>query len=206
MVTQLSNTVSLERRGSVALLWADNPPVNAINQSVKSGLYRGLAEITRDDSIRAGIVICRGSSFFSGADITEFGREEQAPPWLEFDRSLDLSPKPIIAAIHTRAFGGGLEVALACHYRLADRAAVFAFPEVGLGIIPGAGGTQRFPRIVGFEAALEIIASGRVFGAEEALKLGAIDRVVNGKLDDEVVAFAEAILAGNPKNTGPPRA
>ena len=113
--TELSKTVSLERRGDIALLWTDNPPVNAISQSVKAGLHKGMAEIARDPAVKAGIVICRGSSFFSGADITEFGQEEQPPSWLDFDRSLDLSEKPVIAAIHTRAFGGGLEVALACH-------------------------------------------------------------------------------------------
>ena len=203
---QLSETVSLERRGPIALLWTDNPPVNAIGQSVKAGLHRGLAEIARDDAIKAGIVICRGSSFFSGADITEFGKAEQPPSWLDFDRSLDLSPKPIIAAIHTRAFGGGLEVALACQYRLADKAVAFSFPEVGLGIIPGGGGTQRFPRIAGFEPALDIIASARVFGTDEALKLGVVDRIVGGKLEDEAVAFAEAIAARNPKPADLPRA
>ncbi len=205
-MTELSKTVSLERRGDIALLWTDNPPVNAIGQSVKAGLYKGLAEIARDDGIRAGIVICRGSSFFSGADITEFGKEEQPPSWLEFDRSLDLSHKPIIAAIHTRAFGGGLEVALACQYRIADKAAVFAFPEVGLGIIPGGGGTQRFSRIAGFEAALDIIPSARVFGTAEALKLGMIDRAIDGKLEDAAISFAREIIARKPKPADLPRA
>src|SRR5262245_47676404 len=126
---ELSKTVSLERRDDIALLWVDNPPVNAISQSVKTGLYDGLAETARDPAIKAGVSICRGSSFFAGADITEFGQEEQPPSWLDFDRSLDLSEKPLIAAIHTRAFGGGLELALACQYRLAEKTAVFAFPE-----------------------------------------------------------------------------
>ncbi|MEA2782335.1 MAG: 3-hydroxyacyl-CoA dehydrogenase, partial [Rhodospirillaceae bacterium] len=148
----------------------------------------------------------RGSSFFSGADITEFGTEEEPPSWLEFDRNLDLSPKPIIAAIHTRAFGGGLEVALACHLRVADKGAVFAFPEVGLGIIPGGGGTQRFPRIAGFEAALDIIASARVFGTDEALKLGVIDGLIDGKLEDGAIAFAQAVIARKLKPADLPRA
>lgn len=206
MTTELSKTVSLERRGDIALLWTDNPPVNAISQSVKAGLHRGMTEIARDPAIRAGIVICRGSSFFSGADITEFGQEEQPPSWLDFDRSLDLSQKPIIAAIHTRAFGGGLEVALACHYRVADKAVVFAFPEVGLGIIPGGGGTQRFPRVAGFEAALDIITSARVFATEEAAKLGIVDRVVEGKLEHAAIAFAREIIAKGVKGADLPRA
>jgi len=204
--TELSKTVSLERRGDIALLWTDNPPVNAISQSVKAGLHKGMTEIARDPAIKAAIVICRGSSFFSGADITEFGQAEQPPSWLDFDRSLDLSDKPVVAAIHTRAFGGGLEVALACHYRVADKAVVFAFPEVGLGIIPGGGGTQRFPRVAGFEAALDIITSARVFGTEEALKLGVIDRVVEGKLEDAAIAFAREILAKGTKGGDLPRA
>jgi 3-hydroxyacyl-CoA dehydrogenase len=206
MTTELSKTVSLERRGDIALLWTDNPPVNAISQSVKAGLHRGMTEIARDPAIKAGIVICRASSFFSGADITEFGQEEQPPSWLDFDRSLDLSQKPIIAAIHTRAFGGGLEVALACHYRVADKAVVFAFPEVGLGIIPGGGGTQRFPRVAGFEAALDIITSARVFATEEAAKLGIVDRVVEGKLEHAAIAFAREIIAKGVKGADLPRA
>jgi 3-hydroxyacyl-CoA dehydrogenase len=205
-VTQLSKTVSLERRGEIALLWTDNPPVNAIGQSVKAGLHAGLAEIARDPAIKAGILICRGSSFFSGADITEFGQAEQPPSWLDFDRGLDLSEKPIIAAIHTRAFGGGLEVALACQYRLADKAVVFAFPEVGLGIIPGGGGTQRFSRVAGFEAALDIISTARVFGTEEALKLGVIDRITEGDIEAAAMGFAREILAKGIRPEDLPRA
>ena len=205
-MTELSKTVSLERRGDIALLWTDNPPVNAIGQSVKVGLHKGLAEIARDPAINAGVVICRGSSFFSGADITEFGQAEQPPSWIDFDRRLDLSDKPIVAAIHTRAFGGGLELALACHYRVADRAVVFAFPEVGLGIIPGGGGTQRFLRVAGFEAALDIIPSARVFSTEEAIKLGVIDRSVEGKLEEAAIAFAQEIIAKGVKGADLPRA
>jgi 3-hydroxyacyl-CoA dehydrogenase len=202
----LSKTVSLESRGDVALLWTDNPPVNAIGQSVKAGLYEGLKRIGGDPAIKVAIVICRGSSFFSGADITEFGRAEQPPSWLDLDRSIDLSAKPVVAAIHTRAFGGGLEVALACHYRVADKAAVFAFPEVGLGIIPGGGGTQRLPRLCGFEAALDVIPTARVFGAEEALKLGAVDRIVEGDLEAAAIAFARELAARPPKPADLPRA
>ena len=193
--TQLSKTVSLEKRDNIALLWVDNPPVNAISHSVKAGLYEGLGQIARDDAITAAIIICRGSSFFSGADITEFGQPEQPPAWLDFDRRLDLMEKPVVAAIHTRAFGGGLELALSCQYRVAEKSAVFAFPEVGLGIIPGGGGTQRFPRLCGFEAALDVITSARVFGSEEALKLGVVDRIVDSNVEAGAVAFAREIAA-----------
>jgi len=206
IMSELSKTVSLERRGSIALLWTDNPPVNAISHSVRSGLHKGMSEIARDESIRAAILICRGSSFFSGADITEFGQPEQTPSWRELDRSLDLSQKPVIAAIHTRAFGGGLEIALACQYRVAERPAVFAFPEVGLGIIPGGGGTQRFPRIAGFEAALDVIPSSRVFGTEEALKLGVIDRIAEGGLEAAALELARELLAKGTTGAALPRA
>lgn len=207
MTIELSKAVSLETRGPVGLLWVDNPPVNAISRSVIKGLYAGIAAIAQDAAIKAGIIICRGSSFFAGADITEFGTKEDKPTWMDADRRIDLCAKPIIAAIHTRAFGGGFEIALACHYRLAERTAQFAFPEVGLGIVPGAGGTQRFPRIAGFPAALEIIPSARVIGAEEALKLGAVDRVVEpGRLEGEAIAYATEIMATGVHGDGLPRA
>ncbi len=205
-MTELSKTVSLERRGEIALLWTDNPPVNAINQSVRVGLFKGLGEVARDSAIKAAIIICRGSSFFSGADITEFGQPEEPPNWLDLDRAMDLSNKPIVAAIHTRAFGGGLETALACQYRVADKAAVFAFPEVGLGVIPGGGGTQRFPRLCGFEAALDIITSARVFGVEEALKLGVVDKAVDDNLEAAAIAFTQEIVAKNLAPADLPRA
>ncbi len=210
-MTQLSKTVSLEKRGNIALLWVDNPPVNAISHSVKAGLHEGLGQIARDGAIAAAIVICKGASFFSGADITEFGQPEQPPSWLDFDRRLDLFEKPVIAAIHTRAFGGGLELALACQFRIAEKSAVFAFPEVGLGIIPGGGGTQRFPRLCGFEAALDIITSARVFGTEEALKLGVIDRIADANtgtntIEEAAVAFAREIAGRNLKPADLPRA
>jgi 3-hydroxyacyl-CoA dehydrogenase len=205
-MTQLSKTVSLEKRGNIALLWVDNPPVNAISHSVKAGLFAGLGQVARDGAIKAAVIICRGSSFFSGADITEFGQPEQSPPWLDFDRRLDLMEKPIVAAIHTRAFGGGLELALSCQYRMAEKPAVFAFPEVGLGIIPGGGGTQRFPRLCGFEAALDVITSARVFGTEEALKLGVVDRVVDGDVEAGAIAFARDIVALNLSPNDLPRA
>ncbi len=207
MSTELSKTVSLEQRGDIALLWTDNPPVNAISRSVIKGLYAGIEAIEKDAGIKAAIIICRGSSFFAGADITEFGTKEDFPGWMDADRRIDLCAKPIIAAIHTRAFGGGFEIALASHYRIAERTAQFAFPEVGLGIIPGAGGTQRFPRIAGFPAALDIIPSGRVIGAEEALKLGAVDKLVEpGKIEAEAIAFAKDIVAKGVRGDTLPRA
>lgn len=207
MITELSKSVTLEMRGPVALLWTDNPPVNAISRSVIKGLYAGVEAIEKDPAIKAGIIICRGTSFFSGADITEFGTAEDFPGWMDADRKIDLCAKPMIAAIHTRAFGGGFEIALASHYRVAEKSAQFAFPEVGLGIIPGAGGTQRFPRVAGFPAALDIIPSARVIGADEALKLGAVDKLVEpGTLEAEAVAFANGIIGTGVAGAKLPRA
>jgi 3-hydroxyacyl-CoA dehydrogenase len=194
-MSELSATVSIERRDGVALLWCDNPPVNAISQSIRSGLFSGISQISNDEAIKAVIIICRGRSFFAGADITEFGLETAHPDWSAVDRAIDLSPKPIIAAIHGKCLGGGFEYALACQYRIADRRSQFAFPEVKLGLIPGGGGTQRFPRLAGVDAALDIIPTGRTIDADEALKLGVIDIVAHGSLENAALSFAAALLA-----------
>lgn len=207
MTIELTKTVTLEKRGAIALIWSDNPPVNALARSVIKGLYAGIEAIEKDPAIKAGIIICRGSTYFAGADITEFGTPEDFPTWPDTDLKIDHCTKPIISAIHTRAFGGGFEIALVSHYRIAEASAQFAFPEVGLGIIPGAGGTQRFPRIAGFPAALDVIPSARVFGANEALKLGAVDKVVApGTLEAEAIAFANEIIAKGVKGDALPRA
>jgi 3-hydroxyacyl-CoA dehydrogenase len=205
--TELSKSVTLETRGPIALLWTDNPPVNAISSHVAKGIYAGLEAIEKNAAIKAVVIICRGSTFFSGADITEFGTPESFPTWADADRKIDHFAKPVIAAIHTRAFGGGFEIALVSNYRIAERTAQFAFPEVGLGIIPGWGGTQRFPRVAGFPAALDIITTARVFPADEALKLGAIDKVVEpGNLEAEAIAFANEIIAKGVAGDALPRA
>ena len=163
--------MSLERRGHFALLLCDNPPLNLIGRSVRAGLHAGIRQVEADPEIEAAIILCRGRSFFAGADITEFGQDDTGPGWSEVDRAIDLCAKPILAAIHGNCLGGGFEIALACQYRIAEGTAVFGFPEVKLGLIPGAGGTQRFTRLAGFAAALDIIPSGRSIAAEDALRL-----------------------------------
>lgn len=195
MNEQSSSTVSLLRRGRIALIRCDNPPVNAISRSIRVGLYDAVQNILKDDLIDAGIVICQGRTFFAGADITEFGQEDSHPTWQELDRALDLSSKPLIAAIHGTCFGGGFELALACQYRVADGRTRFSFPEVKLGVIPGGGGTQRFARLAGFEAALDLIPTGRVIDAKEARSVGAVDHVSIGDLEANAIAFAETVLA-----------
>lgn len=186
----LSASVACERRDDAALLWIDNPPVNAISQSVRAGLMKGLATLAADPIIAAIVILCRGRTFSSGADITEFGAAEQEPFWVDLDRKIENSVKPVIAAIHGHALGGGLEIALACHYRVATGASVLALPEVKLGLIPGAGGTQRLPRLIGIEKAIDIITSGRHVPAAEALSLGLIDEIAGGDIAEAAVAFA----------------
>jgi 3-hydroxyacyl-CoA dehydrogenase len=154
---------------------------------------------SRFSGIEAAIILCRGRSFFAGADITEFGQDDTGPGWGEVDRAIDLCAKPILAAIHGNCLGGGFEIALACQYRIAEGTAVFGLPEVKLGLIPGAGGTQRFTRLAGFAAALDIIPSGRSIAAEEALRLGAIDRIAEGGLEADALAFAQALIASSRK-------
>ncbi|MFO1088033.1 MAG: 3-hydroxyacyl-CoA dehydrogenase NAD-binding domain-containing protein [Hyphomicrobiales bacterium] len=189
----LSPTVALQRQGSIALLWIDNPPVNAISASVRAGLYAGLQCLKVDESFRVAIIACKGAAFSSGADITEFGNPEAPPLWSDLDREIEFAPKPVIAAIHGRALGGGLEIALACHYRVATIDALLGLPEVQLGLIPGAGGTQRLPRLIGLEAALNHITSGRPMDARTALALGGIDAVIDGDLAGGAISFAERI-------------
>ncbi len=191
---QPSGGVVLERRGTMALIWCDNPPVNLINRAIRAGLHKAMRLIADDATIAGSVIFCRGRGFFAGADISEFGQADPGPSWRQVDRAIERSAKPVIAAIHGNCLGGGFEIALACHYRLADSRASFGFPEVKLGLIPGAGGTQRFPRLAGLAAALDVIPSGRSFGAAEALAFGAVDAVVESELEAEALAFARRIL------------
>lgn len=195
MTIELSSTVSLESRDGIAVLWCDNPPVNAIGGSIRAGLTEGLRRLAEDSELHAAVIVCKGRSFFVGADITEFGNGA-GPSWSEMDRAIDLSPKPVVAAIHGKCLGGGFEVALACQYRIAAPDAQFGFPEVRLGLIPGSGGTQRLPRLAGFDVALDLIPSGRTIDAQAAQKLGIVDRLAADRLDDCAVALAREVVIG----------
>ena len=194
-MTAITDMVDLEKRGNVALLVVDNPPVNALSQGVRQGLVDGLAAANADDEVAAVVLVCKGRTFIAGADITEFGKPPQPPSLFDAINGLEDGPKPTIAAIHGTALGGGFEVALACHYRVAVPSARFGFPEVKLGLLPGAGGTQRLPRLVGPERALEVVTSGNMFSTTEALESGAIDEIIEGDLVDGAVAFAEKLIA-----------
>ena len=136
-----------EKRGNVGIIWINNPPVNAISVGVRAAIIDGVAKLTADAEIEIGVLACEGRTFMAGADITEFGKPPLAPGLHDAINAVESSPKAIVAAIHGTAFGGGLEVALGCHYRVAGAGAKIGLPEVKLGLLPGAGGTQRLPRL-----------------------------------------------------------
>lgn len=195
-------TVSIENRDNIALVWVDNPPVNALSHSVREGLTDAMSAIANDDTIDAAVIACRGRTFIAGADIREFGAPPKSPHLTEVVQIIEDMQKPIVAAIHGTALGGGLEVALSCHYRIALSSAKIGLPEVKLGILPGAGGTQRFPRIAGVENALDAIISGRHIKARQAHSWGALDEVVDDGLETAAVDFATSAIAKGVRRTG----
>jgi len=194
-MTAISKSVSLDRRGRMAVLTVDNPPVNALSHHVRVGLRDGLRQAGSDPGVAAIVLACAGRTFIAGADITEFGKPPQEPVLWEVLDVIEQSPKPIVAAIHGTALGGGLEVAMTCHWRVGVRTARLGQPEVKLGLLPGAGGTQRLPRLVGVEKALSMIVGGDPIGGEEAHRLGLLDEIVEGDLTAGAVAFAERVVA-----------
>ncbi len=183
--------VRLERHGRVALLLIDNPPVNATSREVRAGLLERFETLARDAGCDLVVLAGAGRNFVAGADIREFGKPLAEPQSPDVIRAIEAAPQPVIAAIHGAALGGGLELALGCDLRLATSDATFGLPEIGLGFIPGNGGTQRLPRLAGLPAAIDLVTSGRRVGAGEALRLGLVDRVVEG----DVVAAALALAA-----------
>src|SRR5439155_1365590 len=169
-MTAITPSVDLDRRGRIAVLTINNPPVNALSQHVRQGLRDGVTQAITDAAVGAIVITCAGRTFIAGADITEFGKPPREPGLHEVLDLIEGSPKPVVAAVHGTALGGGLEVTLACHYRVGVRTARFGLPEVKLGLLPGAGGTQRLPRVVGVDKALQMIVSGDPIGADAALK------------------------------------
>src|SRR5256886_7857003 len=194
-MTAIPQSVDLGRRGRIAVLTVNNPPVNALSQHVRQGLYDGVTQATADAAVGAVVVTCAGRTFIAGADITEFGKPPKEPGLHEVLALIEQSPKPIIAAVHGTAPGGGLEVALACHYRIGVKTARFGLPEVKLGLLPGAGGTQRLPRVGGVETALQMIVGGDPIGADEALPHGLLDAIVEGDLTAAGVALAATVVS-----------
>jgi 3-hydroxyacyl-CoA dehydrogenase len=181
--------------GAVAVITVDNPPVNALKHEVRAGLAEALRRARDDAAIGAVVITCAGRTFFAGADITEFGKPPQAPGLGEVIAAIEAMPKPVVAALHGTALGGGFEVALACHFRVAAPTARVGLPEVKLGLLPGAGGTQRLPRLVGPEKALQMIVSGEPIAAAEALADGVIDEIATGDLTADAIAFARRVVA-----------
>jgi 3-hydroxyacyl-CoA dehydrogenase len=191
----INASVDLRRDGDVAIVTIDNPPVNALKHEVRAGLAEALRQAREDASVKAVVIACAGRTFSAGADITEFGKTPKAPSLHEVIAAVEAMPKPIVAALHGTALGGGFELALACHFRVAASGARVGLPEVKLGLLPGAGGTQRLPRLVGPEKALRMIVSGDPIAAPEALKHGAIDAIVDADPNAAAVAFARRVVA-----------
>lgn len=186
----MSEFVTLALQGDIAIITVDNAPVNALSQPVRAGLQSRFAEAQGSKAI---VLICAGRTFIAGADISEFGKTP-ADPWLpEVLSGIEASDVPVVAAIHGTALGGGLETAMACHYRIAAPAAKMGLPEVLLGLLPGAGGTQWAPRLIGVEAALELMISGKPIGAKEALEKGLIDRIAEGDLNEAAIDYAHEL-------------
>jgi 3-hydroxyacyl-CoA dehydrogenase len=155
----VTEAVSLEKQGEIGMLWIDNPPVNALGYPVRKGMADGIAMAMDDDEIEAIVIICKGRTFCAGADIREFGKPPKPPHLPDVLTVFDQCTKPVVAAVHGTAFGGGLETALSSHFRIAVPTAQFGLPEVKLGLLPGAGGTQRLPRLIGPEKALPMVAT-----------------------------------------------
>jgi len=186
--------VRLEKKGSIGVVTVDYPPVNALSAAVRDGLMACLEQGLGDPGIKAMVLLGAGRTFIAGADIREFGKPRRGTPLQEINRAFEFAEKPIVAAIHGTALGGGLELALCCHYRYAVPAAQVGLPEVKLGLLPGAGGTQRLPRIVGVETALDLIVNGRFVRAEKARQLGIVDHVGDA-LEAGAIAYAEQLVA-----------
>ena len=194
----INEVTNLEVNSNIAVLTLNSPPVNALSAKVREGLHEGVKQTTEDDNVKAVVLICEGRTFIAGADITEFGQAPKGPSLFEVLDMIENSSKPIISAIHGTALGGGLEVALTCHYRIAIPSAKCGLPEVKLGLLPGAGGTQRLPRVVGAQKALQMVTSGEHVPAKECLEMGLIDEMANeDSLLEDAIKFASTIVKEN---------
>ena len=192
----INEVTSLEIKDSVAVLTLNSPPVNALSANVREGLNNGVSAAIEDESVKSIVIICEGRTFIAGADITEFGQAPKGPSLYDVQDMIENSPKPVIAAIHGTALGGGLEVALTCHYRIAVPSAKCGLPEVNLGLLPGAGGTQRLPRIVGAQKALVMMTSGEHVPASQCHEMGLVDEMAEeGALESDAIKFANQIVS-----------
>ena len=191
----MSAVVTFEKRGNIGLIWIDSPPVNALGWEVRSGLCDCLKAGEADGEVQAIVLLARGRTFPVGADIREFGKSPREPLLPETCNRLEACSKPVIAALHGTALGGGFELALAAHYRIAQKDAKVGLPEITLGLVPGAGGTQRLPRLTGIPVALEFMSIGRPVMAQKALSLGMLDKISEGDLEADAIAYAGELIA-----------
>ena len=192
----MSGAGSFEVEDGVGIITIDSPPVNSLSIHTRLALDEGFRKFAADDAVKAIVLICAGRTFFAGAEITELGQPPMEPDLLAVFDIIEQGTKPVIAAIHGTALGGGFETALICHYRIAAPSARVGLPEVNLGLLPGAGGTQRLPRIVGPQAALDIMVKGAPVSAKRALELGLVDALAQeGRLREDAIAFARKVLA-----------
>ena len=197
-MTSINDVTTIEKDGNISIITLNSPPVNALSAPVREGLHKGITEARNDGESEAIIIICEGRTFIAGADISEFGQEPKGPSLFEVQEFIEDSNKPVIAAIHGTALGGGLEVALTCHYRIAVPSAKCGLPEVNLGLLPGAGGTQRLPRVVGVEKALQMVTSGQHVPAKQCLEMGLFDEIANEDgLREDSINFAKKIVSEN---------
>ena len=197
-MTAINDVTKLDVIENVGVLTLNSPPVNALSANVREGLDIGIKKAIENNDVQAIVIICEGRTFIAGADISEFGKEPKGPSLFEVQDIMENSSKPLIAAIHGTALGGGLEVALTCHYRIAVKSAKCGLPEVNLGLLPGAGGTQRLPRLVGVEQALKMVTSGLHLPAEQCLQNGLIDKLANNDdLLNDSISFAKEIIEEN---------
>ena len=194
--TQITEVIGIERMGEVALIRIDNPPVNAISHAARVGFQGAVEQLNADPAVKVIAIYAAGRTFIAGADIREFGKPSAAPILPDVCTTLENSDKPLVSVLHGTTLGGGLELALSTHARIAIEGLKLGLPEVLLGILPGAGGTQRLPRLIGIPAALEMITTGRHIPATEALELGLVDRITTGDPREVAISAANDVLTG----------
>jgi 3-hydroxyacyl-CoA dehydrogenase len=187
--------LSIRRDSNIAIVTIDNPPVNALSQALRQALWNAVVEIDSDDSVDAVLLTCAGRTFIAGADVSEFSKPPMEPHLPDLVAHIESATKPWAAAIHGNALGGGFEIALGCRFRVAQMSAKIGLPEVTLGLIPGASGTVRTPRLCGIETAIELITSGKPISAKRAEGLGLLDHIIDDDLVSEGVSFLRSALA-----------
>ncbi|MHB9880364.1 enoyl-CoA hydratase-related protein [Pacificimonas sp. ICDLI1SI03] len=193
-MTAINEVVDLDRDGEIGIITLDSPPVNALSPQLVEGIYDAFVVAIEDERVRAIVLICAGRTFIAGADLKSMGKEPPKVDFFEMQDRIENAGKPVVAAIHGTCLGGGMELALTCHYRIATHDARLGLPEVNLGLLPGGGGTQRLPRIVGIETALELLTSGRQVAAGEAHDRGLVDMIATSDLRQSALNFAQRLV------------